>query len=262
MHDRVVDRAAAYTTPGRLAIRDWLLIALSFTSGIYEAVSFLSFGKVFTGFQTGNIIFLGLGLDGTRPPAGPEPVTVIISLAAFAVGAAVAMPILHAFGAETDVDEDRFVWPRRVSVTLGIELVLQIAFYAVWLATSKSTGATYTLVALEALALGMQMNAIRSLHVPGTSTTAFTATYIGLVSGAATWSLSGPSVRRLLGGVVALGLGALLGDFLLSNAHAYAPFVPVVVIAVVIAVASEVLSPKRQPASPSLVTGKLGTQAH
>ena len=68
MHDRVVDRAAAYTTPGRLAIRDWLLITLSFTSGIYEAVSFLSFGKVFTGFQTGNIIFLGLGLDGTRPP--------------------------------------------------------------------------------------------------------------------------------------------------------------------------------------------------
>jgi len=171
------------------------------------------------------------------------------------------MPILHAFGAETDVDEEGFVWPRRVSVTLGIELVLQVAFYAVWLATSKSTGATYTLVALEALALGMQMNAIRSMHVPGTSTTAFTATFIGLVSGAATWSLSRPATRRLLGASVALAVGAWLGDFMLSHAHAYAPLVPVVVNAVVIAVALEVLNPKRQPASPSLASRNPTIQA-
>jgi uncharacterized membrane protein YoaK (UPF0700 family) len=259
MHDRVVDRAAAYTTPGHLAIRDWLLIALSFASGFYEAVCFLSFGKVFAGFQTGNIAFLGFGIAGTRPPAGPNPVTVIISLAAFAVGAVVAMPILHAYGAETDVDEERFVWPRRVSATLGVGLVLEIAFLIIWLTTSKSTGSTDVLIALGAMALGMQMNAVRSMHVPGTSTTAFTATFIGLVSGAATWSLSGPAVRRLLGGCVALGLGAWLGDFMLSNAHAYAPVVPVAIIAVVITVASEVLNPKRQPASPALATDKLAT---
>jgi hypothetical protein len=48
MHDRVADRAAPHTSPTHLVVRDWLLVALSFSSGIYEAVFFLSFGKVFT----------------------------------------------------------------------------------------------------------------------------------------------------------------------------------------------------------------------
>ncbi|HEY0692260.1 MAG TPA: YoaK family protein, partial [Kribbella sp.] len=64
--DRHVDLAAAHASPALLAIRDHLLVALAFASGIYEAICFLSFGKVFTAFQTGNIVFLGLGLAGTR----------------------------------------------------------------------------------------------------------------------------------------------------------------------------------------------------
>jgi uncharacterized membrane protein YoaK (UPF0700 family) len=88
MSDRVVDRAAAHATPAELAVRDWLLVGLSFATGIYEAIVFLSFGKVFTAAQTGNLVLLGIGLAGTRQPAGPNPVTVVISLAAFAAGAA------------------------------------------------------------------------------------------------------------------------------------------------------------------------------
>src|SRR4030088_1027497 len=106
MVDRVVDRAAAHATPSLIAVRDRLLVALAFTSGIYEAICFLSFGKVFTAFQTGNIVFLGVGAAGTRPPAGPNSVTVVISLAAFAAGAVLAMPILHAVGAETDLRDN------------------------------------------------------------------------------------------------------------------------------------------------------------
>jgi hypothetical protein len=45
-------------------------------------------------------------------------------------------------------------------------------------------------MALSAVALGLQANAIRDLHVPGISTTAFTATFIGLFSGLAAWSLT------------------------------------------------------------------------
>ena len=257
MHDRVVDRAAAYTTPGRLAVRDWLLVALSFSTGMYEAICFLSFGKVFTAFQTGNLVFLGVGVVGTRPPAGPNSVTVIISLAAFAVGAAIAMPLLRASGAETDVTEEHSVWPRRVSLTMAIALLLQVVFLAVWVSTSASTGRTYLLVAVNALAMGMQMNAIRSLHVPGTSTTAFTATFISLANGIATWSLGAPALRRLLGGVAAMAVGAFLGDFMLSHAHSYAPVVPPLIIAAVIAIASVALNPKREPARWPVATGKV-----
>ena len=262
MRDRVVDKAAEYTTPARIAVRDWLLVALSLSSGIYEAIAFLSFGKVFTAFQTGNIVFLGVGVAGTRPPAGPNPVSVIISLVAFAVGAALAMRLLRASGAETDVEGAHFfVWPRRVSLTLAVALILQVVFLAVWLATAESTGRTYFLVAVNALAMGMQMNAVRSLHVPGTSTTAFTATFISLVNGTATWSLGRPAARRLLGGTAAMAVGGYIGDVMLSHAHSYAPLVPVLIIAVVVTVATIVLSPKREPERSPLSTAQLATQA-
>ena len=68
MDDRVVDRAAAHATPAELAVRDWLLAGLSFSAGMYEAICFLAFGKVFAGFQTGNLVLLGFG---SRAPARP-----------------------------------------------------------------------------------------------------------------------------------------------------------------------------------------------
>jgi hypothetical protein len=46
---------------------------------MYEAICFLALGKVFAGFQTGNLVFLGFGVAGTRAPAGPNSVTVVIS---------------------------------------------------------------------------------------------------------------------------------------------------------------------------------------
>jgi len=244
MHDRVVDRAAAHASPRDLAIRDGLLVALSFSSGIYDAIFFLSFGKVFAAFQTGNLVFLGVGVAGTRPPAGPNPVTVVVSLAAFAAGAALAMWILKAFDGNQEIeDKDVFqVWPRRVSVTLGAGLIVQCGFVAGWLATSTPASLTYLLVALGAVGMGLQMNAARSLHVPGISTTAFTATFISLASGIATWSLTATAALRLTGTLVGLAAGAFLGDWLLYHAHAFAPVVPVIVIAAVISVASVALN--------------------
>jgi uncharacterized membrane protein YoaK (UPF0700 family) len=245
MHDRVVDRAATHAPPALLVVRDWLLVTLSFATGIYEAICFLALGKVFAGFQTGNIVFLGLGTGGTRPPASANPVTAVISLAAFAGGAVLAMPVLRAFdGNEEVADKDVLqVWPRRVSITLGIALVPQIGFLAGWMTTSSPARLAYILVALGAFAMGLQMNAVRALHVPGMSTTAFTATVVSLASGIATWSLPTPAVRRLTGSMVSMAAGAFLGDWMLSHAHPYAPVVPVIVIAGVVSVASVLLKP-------------------
>jgi uncharacterized membrane protein YoaK (UPF0700 family) len=77
----------------------------------------------------------------------------------------------------------------------------------------------YILIALSALAMGLQMNAIRSLHVPGISTTAFSATFVDLASGLATWSLTAHSARRLTATMVSMAAGAFLGDWMLSHAH-------------------------------------------
>jgi uncharacterized membrane protein YoaK (UPF0700 family) len=245
MHDRVTDRAAAHATPAALAVRDWLLAALSFATGTYEAICFLTFGKVFTAAQTGNLVLLGIGVAGTHQPAGPNPVTVLISLAAFAAGAALAMPVVRAFNGDQEISDNDVVqaWPLRVSIALAIALVLQAGFLAVWVTAASPASLAYPLMALSSLAMGLQMNAIRSLHVPGVSTTAFTAGYIELVSGLALWSLTAHSVRRLTTTMICLAAGALFGDLMLGHAHLYAPVVPVFVTAAVIVIASVALKP-------------------
>jgi uncharacterized membrane protein YoaK (UPF0700 family) len=246
MNDRVVDRAAAHATPTELAVRDWLLVGLSLATGMYEAICFLSFGKVFTAAQTGNLVLLGIGVAGTHQPAGPNAVTVVISLAAFAVGAALAVPILKTFNGDQEIEDNQVfqAWPRRVSIALAIALVLQAGFVAVWVTAARPASLAYILMALSALALGLQANAIRSLHVPSISTTAFTATYIDLATGLVTWSLTAHSARRLTASVVAMAAGACLGDLMLSHAHRSAPVVPAVVTAVIIAIAWVAMKPR------------------
>jgi uncharacterized membrane protein YoaK (UPF0700 family) len=246
--NRRVNRSAAHATPTLLAVRDWLLVVLAFSSGIYEAICYLSFGKVFTAFQTGNIVFLGVVAAGTRPPFGPNPTSVVISLVAFAAGAVLAVRILKAFNGDEEVEDDDVfeVWPHRVSIALTVALVVQVGFVAVWIAASPSSDVSNILLGLNAFAMGLQMNAIRSLHVPGVSTTAATATFVSWVSGPATWPHKAPAARRLTGVLVSMALGAFVGDWMLGHAHTYAPVLPALVIAFVIASASAAL--KQEPA--------------
>jgi uncharacterized membrane protein YoaK (UPF0700 family) len=135
-------------------------------------------------------------------------------------------------------------WPRRVSVALAIALILQVGFLVVWMTAASPASLAYTLMALSALAMGLQMNAIRDLHVPGISATAFTATFIDLASGLATSSLTAHSARRLTATMVGMAAGAFIGDWMLGHAHRYAPVVPVAVTAVVIAIAWVALKPR------------------
>jgi uncharacterized membrane protein YoaK (UPF0700 family) len=245
MNDGVADRAAAHPAPANLAVRDWLLAGLSFSAGMYEAICFLAFGKVFAGFQTGNLVFLGFGVAGTHQPAGPNPVTVIISLAAFAAGVALAVPILKASGGGKETEHNvSGAWSRPVSIALALAFIVQAAFFAVWATAASPASLAYPLIALAAFAMGLQANAVRSLQVPGISTTAFTATYVGLVNGLVTWALTAPSARRLTAAVVGVAAGGFLGDWMLSHAHRYAPLVPALVTAAVIGIAGVALKPR------------------
>jgi uncharacterized membrane protein YoaK (UPF0700 family) len=84
----------------------------------------------------------------------------------------------------------------------------------------------------------MQSAAVMSLDVEGIFTTAATATVIMLMSDEAGWSRGTPERRRLASVLVGLVAGAGAGAYLLLNARAYAPILPLVVTLAVISAAS------------------------
>src|SRR3954470_12518521 len=86
-------------------IRDLLLVALTASSGVIDAISFLALGKVFTAFMTGNVVFAALGLVGAFGPSGPDPVRVVAALVAFASGVLIATRVV-------EDDGSRGMWPR------------------------------------------------------------------------------------------------------------------------------------------------------
>jgi uncharacterized membrane protein YoaK (UPF0700 family) len=243
-----IDRATT-AAPTSNATRDWLLAGLSFASGAYEALAFLTFGHVFTAFQTGNLIFLGMGLGGTEPPAGPELRTVATSLVSFVVGGAAAIPLLRGAGS----DDDARPWAPGVTAALCLGVVVQVLFGLTWMTASSPTDRIGVLVALGAFAMGVQMNAVRSLGVAGISTTAFTAAVADVAGRIGGKSLPADTLRRLLMVIVALVAGGLSGTLMLRHLMTWAPLVPLGAELVVLGVAA--LGSDRAASAPHVAGG-------
>jgi uncharacterized membrane protein YoaK (UPF0700 family) len=210
-----------------LTPRNVLLMALTVSSGVVDAIAFIAMGKVFTAFMTGNLVFLGLGVANAFAPGGPNILRVIVVIAAFALGVFVAARIIRRLAARGI----------GVSVTLGGVLVAQVVFATCWVAVSGHPGATFTtcLAALAAFAMGMQSGAVGSLDVKAVFTTAVTATLINLSREAAEPGVSTTEAPLLAAILVCLVLGATVGGLLLVGARPCAPLVPPVATAVAIA---------------------------
>jgi uncharacterized membrane protein YoaK (UPF0700 family) len=224
------------THAAALRVRDVLLKALTVSSGAIDAISFLALGKVFTAFMTGNIVFLGLRTAGC---AGPSAVAVAAAIASFSVGVYLSTRIAKPSGGSGGSG----VWPRGVTVALGVSVVAQAVFMAVWLATGghPSSGVTDVLLGLWGFAMGMQSAAVRTLHVDAVFTTAATATILFLAGDVTTWSTTAAERRRLAGVLVSLFVGATAGGLLLQHAYIYAPVLPFVITLLVVATAAMAL---------------------
>lgn len=217
-----------------VGVRNWLLDALTISSGAIDSISFLGLGKVFTAFMTGNVAFLGMGIAGN--PA-PRIVSVVAAMAGFAVGIFLATKITSSGEQKSGV-----AWSPRTTVALGVSLLFHLAFVAIWFANSgrpDASGNTVPiLLAVWALAMGMQSAAVRKLHVEGIFTTAATATFIFLFSAVASWNLTGDERRRMRGILISLLIGATAGAYLLFHAPIYAPVLPLVITVAVVLTAA------------------------
>jgi uncharacterized membrane protein YoaK (UPF0700 family) len=204
-----------------LGLVDVLLMVLAVSSGAIDSVSFLALGKVFTAFMTGNIAFLGLAIAGAPGPGIPM---VLVSCFAFGLGVYIASKLLVQY---RSLD----TWPRQVTVVLGLSLLPQALFAVLWAAKSYalSSGDTYALLGLWAMAMGMQSAAARRLNVAGVFTTAATATVIHLAGDLAGWKVQPGERARLAGVLLSLLLGAGCGALLLLKARPYVPLFPLTI---------------------------------
>lgn len=220
--------------PADLGVRDLLLMALTVSSGAIDAISYLALGKVFTAFMTGNLVFLGLW---TANAGDFNVVRVALALAVFSAGSFLSTLIVKS---SRGSGRGSGVWPRRVTVALGVVVIAQAGFLAIWVATDgwPSNGVADVLAGLWALAMGMQTAAVFSLGVTGVFTTAATATVVVLMGDVAAWPKSATERRRLAGVLVALFAGAAAGGLLLKHARAYAPVLPLVGATLALAIAA------------------------
>ena len=139
-----------------------LLILLTFTTGLIDAVSYLGLGHVFTANMTGNVVFLGFAVAGAK---GLSISSSLFALGAFLVGAA--------FGGRLGVwmaDGPRHRWLLTFAVIETVLLVAAaIAAQGVHLVASDSTRAP--IIVLMALAMGLRNTTVLRLAVPDLTAT-------------------------------------------------------------------------------------------
>ena len=197
------------TTPSRADPLPWVLMVLTVTTGLIDAVSVLGLGRVFTANMTGNIVFLGFAAAGV---SGFSVARTLVSLAGFVAGAVLGGRLGVAMASVT-----RRRWLLTVAVVeSGLLLV------AAWLAIGYDLVAFTPVLTLDALivltavAMGLRNATVRRLAVPDLTTTVLTLTLTGIAADSTLAGGRNPRVGRRLAAMLAIFAGSAVGAVLVS----------------------------------------------
>jgi uncharacterized membrane protein YoaK (UPF0700 family) len=177
------------------------MLALTFSTGIVDAIGYLGLDKVFAGNMTGNVVILGMAAAGADnlPLLGP-----LIALVGFLTGA------LAGGRAVRPVEGGQ--WSRRIGAVFAL-VGLILAALAITLFV-VGTGAMdlplLLVVAFLAVAMGLQAATARHLAVKDITTVVVTSLITGLAADAAVSGTKQPWPRRVLA-LSLLTVGALVG---------------------------------------------------
>lgn len=182
------------------------LLALTFVTGMIDAITFLALGQVFAAMMTGNVLFLGFGIADA---AGSSFVTPLIAIVAFVCGGLLGG--LLAARSPT-------VPSRGLMACLGLEVVLLAA------ATAIAAGATVELdnavsrilIATLALAMGTRNTAVRRMGVNELPTNIVQVAAASFEAGTSYVGASPSHLVPRAAGVLALLAGAVAGALLLE----------------------------------------------
>ena len=206
--------------------RNLLVACLALNSGATDAIGFVALGGAFTSVMTGNLVLFGLSApQGEGALAARVGAAIVLYVAGCAVGASIA-------GAPDEADG---LWPAGVSRGLAAEAVIVVINASLWwLNDGHPTGdIQLVMLALNALALGIQSSSVQRFGTPGLSTTYLTGTLTVLV---AHFAHRRPARKMALNGLILVSfvVGALVGGVLIAHAPAYAPCIQILSLGVVL----------------------------
>ena len=192
-----------------------LLVAMTFVTGLVDAFSYLLLGHVFVANMTGNVVLLGFALVGTP---GFSVAASVVSIASFVFGAVVGGRIAT-----------RFAQHRghllTTATTLQVVLLAAAVGVAIVSGSPISQGYRYALIAVIAIAMGIQNAAARKLAVPDLTTTVLTMTFTGIAADSILGGGPGSKAGRRLVAIGAMLGGAVVGAALVLSVHIAYPLV-------------------------------------
>ncbi|WP_394249673.1 YoaK family protein [Arthrobacter pityocampae] len=186
----------------------WLMLILTFSTGVIDAVGYLGLDRVFTGNMTGNVVLLGMAFAGGT---GLPVLRPALALVFFMLGAALAGRVLR------KAPEG---WSGRTSGTL-LAVTVGLTGLAVFVAlvdvTAEEVLGSITTSVL-ATVMGIQAATAKRLKVAEITTVVVTSTITGLASDSRLaggkspfWARRASAIALIMAGAV-VGAVALKGD--------------------------------------------------
>ena len=245
--------AGAQPVPRALSV---VAVLLTVGSAATDVACFTRLGSVFASVMTSNIVFLGLA---AAQHSGRLAERAAIAVAAYVIGVAAASR-LAGTGRRPD-HQDAAYWSAWIAGALITEVVLLAVFTIGWQLTGAKPagGAQLFLLAVAAMAMGLQSGVVAMMGLAGVSTTYLTGTLTSLVGSVASPGQGhGDNNGRRVAALCALAAGAGLSGLLLATAQAAVPAVPLVMLLAALAVGFIWLL----PADPAREAARPGREYH
>jgi len=185
-----------------------LLLCLTAVTGIVDAISILSLGRVFVANMTGNIVFIGLAI--AHAP-GFSLLSSVFALVGFLIGAVIGGRLINEYG------KDRAML-FAASCVFEFEFIIGALIIGLSLSNPTSGTGRYSLSILLAIMMGIQNAVVRRLAVPDMTTTVLTMTLTGIAADVRQSGWRSIQLARRLIAVLSMLLGALVGaELVLKN---------------------------------------------
>jgi uncharacterized membrane protein YoaK (UPF0700 family) len=216
------------------------LLILTTVTGLVDAVSYLRLGHVFVANMTGNVVFLGFGVDAR---SGLSVVASLVAIAGFVLGAFAGGRVAHTLAGTRPAG-----W--LVVAFTGETFVLGLVAVLTGIGVLPFSGhGSYATIAVLAAALGLQNSTVRHLGAADLTTTVLTLTLTGLAADSVFAGGAGAKPHRRFGSVAAMLAGAAAGAGILQWSPAAVIAIAAVLVAIVAGAFTTTLIPTR-PSAP------------